>query len=93
VEYDYADDVATAGSEDSVALTPASLAGWSTDLVRSMRDAVITADLDALLAAIQEGEAHDPQSARGLRRLAEGFQYQNLLDLLTLGAAGEAGQV
>ena len=50
-----------------------------------MREAVVTADLDQLLATIQEGEARDPGTAAGLRRLAEGFQYQKLLDLLGPG--------
>jgi hypothetical protein len=46
-----------------------------------MRNAVVTADLDQLLVRIQAAEARDPGVARGLRRLAEGFQYQALLDL------------
>ena len=50
-----------------------------------MREAVITADLDQLLAKIQEVEARDPRVAQGLRRLAEGFQYQKLLDLFSPG--------
>ena len=50
-----------------------------------MREAVITADLDQLLAKIQEAETRDPRIARGLRRLAQNFQYQKLLDLLSPG--------
>ena len=46
-----------------------------------MREAVITADLDQLLARIQAVEARDPPIAQGLRRLAEQFEYQRLLDL------------
>ena len=46
-----------------------------------MREAVITADLDQLLATIQEMETRDPRIAQGLRHLAEGFQNQKLLDL------------
>ena len=46
-----------------------------------MREAVISADLDQLLAKIQEVEARDPRMAQGLRRLAERFEYQKLLDL------------
>ncbi|MFL5243153.1 MAG: PAS domain S-box protein [Gemmataceae bacterium] len=90
VEYDYAED-ATA-PEEAAGLTRESLMGWSTDSVRSMREAVITADLDGLLATIQDGEARDPRVARGLRRLAEGFQYQTLLDLFSPGAAVESGK-
>jgi PAS domain S-box-containing protein len=90
MEYDYADHAAAAPPEEAAALTPQSLTGWSHDLVQSMRDAVITADLDGLLATIQEGEARDPGVARSLRRLAEGFQYQTLLDLFSRGTAVES---
>ncbi len=51
-----------------------------------MREAVITADLDLLLERIRGIEAHDLGIARGLRRLAEGFQYQELLDLFSTGS-------
>ena len=54
-----------------------------------MREAVITADLDELLARIQEVEARDPGIAPGLRRLAESFQYQKLLDLFSPGVSIE----
>ena len=66
-------------------ITPASLAGWPRGLIDPMREAVITADLDRLLAKIQEAEARDPRIARGLRHLAEGFQYQKLMDLFSGG--------
>jgi CheY-like chemotaxis protein/anti-sigma regulatory factor (Ser/Thr protein kinase) len=83
VQYVYAEDPAAAAQEEPADLTPESLAGWPQDLLHSMREAVITADLDQLLAKIHEVEAHDPRIALGLRRLAEGFQYQKLLDLLS----------
>jgi signal transduction histidine kinase/DNA-binding response OmpR family regulator len=84
VEYVYADApaAAEAASEEVAQLTPESLAGWPQGLIHSIREAVITADLDQLLAKIQEGEERDPRTAQGLRHLAEGFQYQKLLDLL-----------
>jgi PAS domain S-box-containing protein len=91
VEYVYADDARPAAAEESAELTPEALAGLSQDLIEPMRDAVITADLDLLLAKIDDVEARDPRLARGLRRLAEGFQYQALLDLFSAGAAIEAG--
>jgi hypothetical protein len=90
VEYVYAETPAAADPEDGADLTPESLAGWPPDLIRPMRDAVVTADLDRLLARIQEGEARDPRTARGLRRLAEAFQYQKLLDLFGGGDARES---
>ncbi|HWY85324.1 MAG TPA: response regulator, partial [Gemmataceae bacterium] len=81
VDYVYAADAPVAAREDTAELTSESLAGWPQDLIHPMREAVITADLDQLLAKIQENEARDPGVARGLRRLAEGFQYQRLLEL------------
>jgi PAS domain S-box-containing protein len=86
VEYVYAEDSASAAPEEQAELTPESLAGWSQDVIRPMREAVITADLDQLLATIRQVEIHDPRVARGLRQLAEGFQYQKLLDLFSTGA-------
>ena len=83
VEYVYAEQPAAAAQEEAAELTPESLAGWPQDLIDPMREAVITADLDQLLAKIQEVEARDPRIAQGLRRLAEGFQYQKLLDLFS----------
>ena len=86
VEYVYAEEPAAAAQEEAAELTPESLAGWPQDLIDPMREAVITADLDQLLARIQEVEARDPRIAQGLRRLAEGFQYQKLLDLFSTGS-------
>ena len=84
VKYVYAEEPAAA-AEPATELTPASLAGWPQDLIRPMREAVVTADLDQVLAKIQEAETRDPRAAAGLRRLAEGFQYQKLLDLFDTG--------
>jgi DNA-binding response OmpR family regulator len=86
VEYVYAKEPAAAAPEEAVELTRESLAGWPQDPIHAMREAVITADLDQPLAKIQEVEARDPRIAQGLRRLADGFQYQKLLDLFSTGA-------
>ncbi len=85
VEYDYAEETTVESWSESDELTPASLTGWPQDLIDSMREAVITADLDELLARIQEVEARDSRIGQGLRRLAEDFQYQKLLDLFSRG--------
>ena len=86
VEYQYAGDSEVAERERAAELTPESLAGWPSVLIDPMREAVITADLDQLLARIQDVEARDPHVAKGLCRLAEGFQYQKLLDLFGTGS-------
>jgi response regulator RpfG family c-di-GMP phosphodiesterase len=86
VEYLYAENPTVAASEEAAELTPESLAGWPRVLIDTMREAVVTADLDHLLASIQEVETHNPQIAQGLRRLAEQFEYQKLLDLFGPGA-------
>jgi DNA-binding response OmpR family regulator len=86
VEYHYAEDPTAAAQEEAAELTSESLAGWPRDLIDPMREAVITADLDLLLERIREVEARDLRIARGLRRLAEGFQYQELLDLFSTGS-------
>jgi CheY-like chemotaxis protein len=85
IKYVYAEEPAAAALQGEAELTRESLAGWPQGDIQSMREAVITADLDQLLAKIQEIEARDPRIAQGLRRLAEGFQYQKLLDLLSTG--------
>ena len=84
VEYVYADLPATAAGDETPDLTPESLAGCPQNLLHSMREAVITADLDQLLEKIQEVEASAPRIAQALRRLAEGFEYQKLLDLFRM---------
>jgi PAS domain S-box-containing protein len=91
VEYVYAEHPTAASQDEAAELTPESLAGWPQDLIDPMREAVITADLDQLLAKIQEVELRDPRIAQGLRQLAEGFQYQKLLNLLGTGTFIESG--
>ena len=91
IEYVYAEHPTVVSQDEAAELTPECLAGWPQDLIDPMREAVITADLDQLLAKIQEVELRDPRVAQGLRQLAEGFQYQKLLDLLGTGAFIESG--
>jgi CheY-like chemotaxis protein len=81
VEYVYAEEPAAVEQEETAELTPECLAGWPHDLIDAMREAVISADLDQLLAKIEQVEARDPRIAQGLRRLAERFEYQKILDL------------
>ena len=90
VEYVYAADGPPAHAAGPVAVTPASLAGCPAALLTSLREAVLTADLDLMLARIMEVDRGcDPGVAAELRRLAEGYEYQALLDLLSTGAPVE----
>ncbi len=84
VDYVYAERPDAEVREGAAELSPESLKGWPRDVIGPMREAVIRADLDQLLARIQEIEARDPRVAQGLRSLAEGFQYQKLLDLFSV---------
>jgi len=81
VEFLYAEDAAAASPGEGAVLTPESLACLPQDQIHLMREAVIGADLDQLLAKIEEVEASHPEMARGLRSLAERFEYQKLLGL------------
>ncbi|CAN5891712.1 hypothetical protein BH23PLA1_BH23PLA1_14160 [soil metagenome] len=85
VEYLYAEDPTATAHEEAAELTPESLSGWPQELIGPMREAVIMADLDELLARIQEVETRDPRIAQELRRLAEGFEYQKLIDVFGPG--------
>jgi len=89
VEYEYAEEAQLAPPEESAPLTPHSLTGLPPDLIDALRDSVVTADLDQMLAKIERIEMRDPGVGRGLRRLAEDFEYENLLQLLG-GPAGGA---
>jgi PAS domain S-box-containing protein len=82
VKFVYDEDSAAPIAEEAVQLTTEALAGLSQGIVDRMRQAVITADLDQLLATIQEIQERDPRIAGALRCLAEGFQYERLLVLL-----------
>ena len=95
VEYVYAKQPAAAAPEEAAEFTPESLAGLPEDLIHLMREAIIRADLDALLEKIHEVETSHPRLAQELRRLAEHFEYQKLLDLFGPGesAAGSLSLV
>src|SRR4029077_10951656 len=85
VEYVYAEHPTAAAQEEAAEITPESLAGVPQDLIHLMREAIIRADLDQLLEKIRDVETCDPRIAQGLRRLAEQFEYQKLLDLIGPG--------
>jgi two-component system sensor histidine kinase/response regulator len=91
VEYEYFDESAhvVSAAEASAArtLTLEAVETLPQDLVRQMREATINADLDLLMKLIDSVEKEDPRVAQELRIMAEGFDYQNILDLLPSGGS------
>jgi CheY-like chemotaxis protein len=93
VEFVYAEHPTAATEQKLDDLSADCLADWPAGLIDPMREAAITADLDQLLAKIQDVVPRDPRIARSLRNLAEGFQYKKLLDLFSTEHAHESGAV
>ena len=52
------------------------------ELRTRLEQATVSADLDRILSLLSETEHHHPDIAHALRRRAEAFEYQDLLDLL-----------
>jgi len=90
VEYVYAEQPAEADPEETAEITPESLAELPRDVIDLMREAIIRADLDDLLEQIRKVEDCNPRLAQKLRRLAESFEYQKLLDLFDQGEPAES---
>ena len=84
VEYEYAEAEPAAGetAEGSSQPTVGAVAELPANLLKRMRDATISGDLDRLLELIDEAEGHDATAAEGLRRLADQFEYEALLQVL-----------
>jgi CheY-like chemotaxis protein len=85
VRYDYAEEVEPIIEEEVAELSTASLAALPNPLIADLHEAVTTADLDQVLTIIDDIEEIDSSLARRLRKLAEAFRYQDLLDLLHVG--------
>ena len=87
VEFTYFDEAAVSAPVDVDEPAAGCLTGWPESVIKPMRDAVMVADLDQLLTRIDEASERDPHLGARLRRLAENFEYQKLLDLFTPGQA------
>ena len=81
---------AAAAAEEAAELTAESLAGWPQEVIEPMREAVITADLDQLLAKIEEVEARDPASLRDCGAWPKGSNTRNCLTYSARGASIES---
>jgi hypothetical protein len=51
-------------------------------LTNGLRDATTAGDFDRMLSIIDQIAIHDPMAGAALHSLAEGFEYQQLLDAL-----------
>jgi CheY-like chemotaxis protein len=63
-------------------LTPESLAGLPRELIRAMDQAVAEGDMTRLMGLIARVEKIDSRVARGLRALANRFEYEKLGQVL-----------
>ena len=92
VEYVYFRQDATGRSTVGNPLTQRSLRAVlgvaPTDLTEGLREATTAGDFDRMLLLIDQIAIHDPRAGVALRVLADGFEYQQLLD--TLPPRGEA---
>lgn len=84
IEYRYADSTAPTQETATVALSRDALAAFPPELQRKMRTAALDADRDYLLGLIAEVAAVDTALAESLRAMAQRFDYEGLLDLLTV---------
>jgi DNA-binding response OmpR family regulator len=62
--------------------TSAAVARLPERLRNDLREATLTADLDRMLALLDEAKAHDAKLAASLKELAERFAYKRIMDLL-----------
>jgi CheY-like chemotaxis protein len=89
VEYTYAEEapeVAAVPADTSVGeLTAEAVAVLPAQLLSDLHAATIDADRDRLLELITIAESHDAKVGRGLRLLAQSFDYRTLLGLLQTG--------
>lgn len=86
VEYEYYDEASGAPGalKETVAkgLSSEAVAGLPKDLVDQLHEATINADFDLIMKLIDHVESIDSHVAQEMRNMADGFDYQGLLDLL-----------
>ncbi len=68
------------------------LAALPEEILRELRDAVLTVRYDELVALVEVLRATQPELASGLRRLADLFDYEALRKLLGRPGNGESGK-
>jgi DNA-binding response OmpR family regulator len=86
VEYVYVRQDSSGRPAERSALTQRSLRAVlcvaPADLTNGLREATIAGDFDRMLMLIERIAVHDSRAGAALRALADGFEYQQLLDML-----------
>jgi len=83
VRYDYeeeepASNIEAGEESDETVLTPESMASLDPDLLKQLRSATTAADMDLIDGLINQIEDQNPKLAKGLRDLADRFEYEKL---------------
>ncbi len=83
VEYVYAEAPPVLKAEKDIEgeLLKEKMGALPESLVKQLHDATRSADLDRMLELVQQIEKHDANVAGTMRRYAEGFEYQKLLEM------------
>ena len=82
VEYDYADAEKPAVQESGSELTGEILSELPPELLAELRQAALELDRAAMAALIERIKTHAPDTAKGLKRLVDGFQLERIRELL-----------
>jgi signal transduction histidine kinase/DNA-binding response OmpR family regulator len=81
VDYRYADTV-TLHAAEAGELTGEMLTGLPGGLLEELRQAVLVLDRAAMAVLIERIEAHAPETAKGLQKLVDDFQFDRIREML-----------
>ena len=82
VEYQYAETLQPHVPEVGPELTSEMLSELPPELIAQLHRATLVLDRAAMAVLIERIEAHAPDTAKGLQRLVDGFQFEQIRDLL-----------
>ena len=82
VQYEYADVEQPAVPDSGIELTQEMLSQLPPELLAELRRATLVLDRAVMAVLIERIEAHAPETAKGLQRLVDGFQFEQIRDLL-----------
>jgi signal transduction histidine kinase/CheY-like chemotaxis protein len=82
IEYQYADTLQTRVSEAGTELTGVMLSALPSELINELRHATLVLDRTAMAKLIKSIETRTPDTARGLKKLVDNFQFDRIRDLL-----------